>query len=492
MITRRQVLAAGVFAPWVLAGSAAVGDDGLVRLLIGTSRGSLLEALAARIHAGLRPAELLRALAIAACREVSPYPDVGFKYHAVMMLQAVQLSMAALPRERAWLPLLWTVDYFKAASAQEDRFRPWSLPTAPERSRTPELSALVDALLSWDRDQADRATAALIEVGQTHSVLQVLMLYAARDFRAIGHKTITAANAHRLHSALGSPVAAPLARSLALAIQNPGGDADPARHDYVADDDWKANQTLAANLPRRWQTGRDDAAVAQTFLQELRTGKSEQVVTAATSLLRDDVSAHTVWEAVMIFAAELILRRSNIIAVHANTMANAMYYCYLVTEADSAKRLLLLQAVAHMVRFRTLVDRDLRARDRRIDAIELLRAASVDEIFHTLGRSRYRAVRQALGWLEAGRDPAPLIARVRWYATLKNTGTHDIKFSEAMLENYGWLRFPWRNALLAASLMYANASTAPDDEVVVRAQALVGSGPITGERVETLDAEIEV
>jgi len=477
MITRRQLLAAGVFAPWALAGSAVLGDDGLGRLLIDTPRASLLAALAARIRAGLSPAELLRALAIAACREVSPYPHVGFKYHAVMMLQAVQLSVASLPGERVWLPLLWCADYFKAASAQQDRFRPWSLPAAPERSRTPELSTLVDALGSWDRDAADRATAALIDVGQTHSVLQALMLYAARDFRAIGHKTITAANAHRLHSALGSPVAAPLARSLAFAVQNPEGDADPARHDYVADGDWKSNQAYAADLPRGWHAGRDDAAAAQTFLQELRTAKSEQAVTAATSLLRSDVSAHTVWEAVMMFAAELILRRNNIISLHANTMVNAMYYCYRVTEADSANRLLLLQAVAFMARFRALVDRDPRARKRRIDTIEPLPAASVDEIFQTLDRDRFRAVRQALGWLDAGRNPAPLAARVRWYATLKNTGTHDIKFTEAMLENYGWLRFPWRNALLAASLMYANASTAPDDEVVVRARALLGFEP---------------
>ncbi len=480
MITRRHVLAAGVFAPWALAGSSAAGNDGLVRLLIETRRESLLAALAARIRTGLAPTELLRALTIAACREVSPYPDVGFKYHAVMMLQSVQLSMAALPGERAWLPLLWAADYFKTASAQEDRFRPWSLPAVPERLRNPEISALVDALASWDRDEADRAIAALMDAGQTHSVLQTLMLYAARDFRAIGHKTITAANAHRLHAALGSPVAVPLARSLAFAVQNPEGDADPAQHDYVADGDWKANHVLAANLPRRWQTGRDDAAAAQTFLQELRTGKSEWAVTAATSLLRDDVSAHTVWEAVMMFAAELILRRNNIIAVHANTMANAMHYCYLVTEADFAKRLLLLQAVAFMARFRALVDRDPKVRDRRIDTIERLPAATIDEIFQTLGRNRFRAVRQALGWLDAGRDPATLAARVRWHATLKNTGTHDIKFTEAMLENYGWLRFPWRNALLAASLMYANASTAPDDEVVVRARELVGFGPTTG------------
>ena len=482
MITRRQVLAAGVFAPWALAAaSPTAGDDGLVRLLIDTPRDSLLEALAARIRAGLTRAELLRALAIAACREVSPYPDVGFKYHAVMMLQSVQLSMAALPKERAWLPLFWTADYFKAASAQEDRSRPWSLPAVRERSRgTPELSALVDALASWDRDEADRATAALVDAGQTYAVLQTLMLQAARDFRAIGHKTIAAANAHRLHSALGSPVAAPLARSLASAVQNPEGDADPARHEYVADGDWKANQALAANLPRHWQSGRDDAAAAQAFLQELRTAKSEQAVTAATSLLTDNVSAHTVWEAVMMFAAELILRRNNIIAVHANTMANAMHYCYLVTDADSAKRLLLLQAVAFMARFRALVDRDPRARDRRIDAIALLPAASVDEILETLGEDRFRAVRQALGWLDAGRNPATLAVWTRWYATLKNTGTHDIKLIEAMLENYRWLRFPWRSALLAASLMYANASTAPDDEVVVRAWELVGSGSTTG------------
>jgi hypothetical protein len=74
MITRRQVLAAGVFTPWAPMGFASAGDDGLVRLLIDTPRGSLLEALAARIRAGLTTAELLRALAIAACWEVSPYP----------------------------------------------------------------------------------------------------------------------------------------------------------------------------------------------------------------------------------------------------------------------------------------------------------------------------------------------------------------------------------------------------------------------------------
>ena len=480
MITRRRVLAASTLVPWTLwaksAGALADNSD-LVRLLVDTPRGSLLDSLATRIQAGLTQQQLLAALAVATCREVSPYPNVGFKYHAVMMLRSVEQSVAAMSKERAWLPLLWTADYFKAASAQQDRIEPWSLrplPEEPRRVGQAEPAALVGALDSWDGERADLATAAMVATGQTPAALQTLMLHAARDFRAIGHKPIAAANAHRLVSALGEPVAAPLARSLALAVQNAEGDANPARHAHDADRDWHANQATAAKLPSHWQDGRDDIAAARMLLQELRTADSEQAAGAAAQLLADNVSAHTVWEAVMMFAAELILRLNNIVALHASTTANAMHYCYLVADEDRARRLQLLQAVAFMARFRSMVERDSRTRDRRIDAIEPLQAADLDEIFRTVGRSRIEAVRQALGWLEAGGDAAALGARARWYATLKNRGTHDIKFTESMLENYRWLRLPWRDALLAASLMYANGSDDRDHRVVVRAQTLLG------------------
>lgn len=480
MITRRRVLAASALAPWALwakPAGAFAGNGELVRLLVDTPRESLLDALAMRIRAGLAPRQLLGALAVATCREVSPYPNVGFKYHAVMMLRSVEQSMAAMSDERAWLPLLWTADYFKAASAQQDRIEPWSLNPLPEGPRSVGMSepaTLVDALVSWDGERADLTTAAMVAEGHTRSALQTLMLHAARDFRAIGHKPIAAANAHRLVSALGEPVAAPLARSLALAVQNAEGDANPARHAHSADRDWQANQAMATKLPPDWQGGRDDISAGRTLLQELRTASSEQAAGAAVHLLADNVSAHTVWEAVMMFAAELILRRNGIVALHASTTANAMHYCYLMADEDRAQRLQLLQAVAFMARFRSMVERDSRTRDRRIDAIAPLQALDLDEIFRTLARNRTEAVRQALGWLQAGGDAAALGTRARWYATLKNTGTHDIKFIEAMLENYRWLRLPWRDALLAASLMYANGSDDRDDGVVVRAQTLLG------------------
>ncbi|MDE0660542.1 MAG: hypothetical protein OXI79_12935 [Gammaproteobacteria bacterium] len=480
MITRRRALAASFFTPWASwaqPAGAFAGDGELVRLLVETPRESLLDALAMRIRAGLAPQQLLAALAVATCREVSPYPNVGFKYHAVMMLRSVEQSVVAMPNEHKWLPLLWTADYFKAASAQQDRIEPWSLRPLPEGHRSDghsQPAALAGALVSWDAQEADLATADLVAAGHTRTALQTLMLHAARDFRAIGHKPIAAANAHRLVSALGEGVAAPLARSLALAVQNAEGDANPARYEHVADRDWQANQAMAATLPLDWQAGRDDISAARTLLQEMRTASSEQAVGTAIRLLADNISAHTVWEAVTMFAAELILRRNGIVALHASTAANAMHYCYRAADEDHARRLQLLQAVAFMTSFRSMVERDSRTRNRRIDAIAPMQAENLDEIFQTAGRNRIDAVRQARGWLEAGGDAMALGARTRWYATLKNRGTHDIKFTEAMLENYRWLRLPWRDDLLAASLMYANGSADQDDHVVARARTLLG------------------
>ena len=205
MISRRRLLAATAVAPWMTQAST-LRDSEIARWLVETPSHSLLANLVARIRAGLQPAELLRGLAIAACREVSPYPHVGFRYHAVMMLRSVELAVAGMPDERHWLPLLWTAAYFKRASAQQDHFRPWSLP-ALDRSDS-NSPALMPALAAWDRDAADRAAHDMVIRGQSGSALQTLMLHAARDFRAIGHKTIAAANAHRLHGdSRGGPVA---------------------------------------------------------------------------------------------------------------------------------------------------------------------------------------------------------------------------------------------------------------------------------------------
>ena len=76
------------------AGTATVSPahDGLVRLLIDSDRDHLLEQLVARIRPGLDYPTLLGAIAEASVRQVRPYPHVGFKYHAFMVLHAVHLT----------------------------------------------------------------------------------------------------------------------------------------------------------------------------------------------------------------------------------------------------------------------------------------------------------------------------------------------------------------------------------------------------------------
>ena len=219
-----------------------------------------------------------------------------------MMLRSVELSVAGMPDERRWLPLLWTADYFKAASAQQDSFRSWSLPAIAE-STSPALAA---ALVAWGRDAADRAAHGMVVGGQAGSALQTLMLHAGRDFRAIGHKTIAAANADRLYRTLGAALllAEPLVRSLALAVQNPMGDDFPAGHEHLADRGWKVHRSIAAALPPDWIWGREDLFATHTLLQGFRIASSEQAAAASVDLLEHGIGADTVWEAVAMFAAE--------------------------------------------------------------------------------------------------------------------------------------------------------------------------------------------
>src|SRR5947207_8473967 len=87
----------------------------LVRLLEDTPREKLLEAVAERIRKGLSYRELLAALLLAGVRNVQPRPHVGFKFHAVLVINSAHLaSMNASDNER-WLPIFWALDSFKGA-----------------------------------------------------------------------------------------------------------------------------------------------------------------------------------------------------------------------------------------------------------------------------------------------------------------------------------------------------------------------------------------
>src|SRR5436309_11144115 len=111
------------------------GDDiePLVRLLEDTPRERVLEEVAARIRKGLAYKQILAALLLAGVRDIQPRP-VGFKFHAVLVVNSAHLASLASPDADRWLPIFWALDYFKDSQARNQREGNWHLAPVDEPS----------------------------------------------------------------------------------------------------------------------------------------------------------------------------------------------------------------------------------------------------------------------------------------------------------------------------------------------------------------------
>ncbi len=89
----------------------------LVRLIEDTPRAKLLEVVGARIRGGEPYGRLLGALLLAGVRGIKPRP-VGFKFHAVLVVNSAHLASLAAPDSDRWLPLFWALDNYKVSQAK--------------------------------------------------------------------------------------------------------------------------------------------------------------------------------------------------------------------------------------------------------------------------------------------------------------------------------------------------------------------------------------
>src|SRR6201987_61704 len=78
--------------------------EGLLKWLEESPREDIPRGLVRMIRTGLRYEDLLAALCLAAVRNVQPYPDVGYKYHSVMVLRSIHLATEQLPAVDRWVP----------------------------------------------------------------------------------------------------------------------------------------------------------------------------------------------------------------------------------------------------------------------------------------------------------------------------------------------------------------------------------------------------
>lgn len=455
----------------------------LVRFLEETPREKIVDETIARIKQGLSYQELLAALFLAGVRNVEPRPSVGFKFHAVLVVNSAHLASLASPDRERWLPILWAVDHFKGAQAQNSRERNgWRMPAVKESDVPPAhraREAFIDAMEKWDVAAADAAVAGLARSAGSAEIFELFCRFAPRDFRSIGHKAIFLANSRRTLDCIGWENAEPILRSLAYALMANEGK-DPAQQDSPADRAGRQNRELAGKVRGEWNEGRLDGAATTEFLAALRQASDLDAPKAVVEMLNRGVAPQSIWDALLDGAGEVLIRRPGIVGLHAVTTANALHYLFTASGDDTTRRWVLLQCASFIPSFREAANaRGGSASDVIIDKLEPLPLASpgdaVAEICTDISRDRLSAARKVLTYVRENPNPKALIDATRLLIFAKGNDAHDYKFSAAVLEDFYHVSPEWRDKYLAASVFNLTGSEARDNSLMQRARAALGA-----------------
>ena len=450
----------------------------LVRLLEETPRQRVLEEFAHRIKHGLSYREVLATLLLAGVRNVQPRPAVGFKFHAVLVVNSAHLASLAGPDADRWLPIFWALDYFKSAQASDVNEGDWTMAAVDESAVPSAVEAerrFVAAMDSWDEGAADAATAALARHAPANRLFDLFARYGCRDFRSIGHKAIFVANAWRTLNCIGCQYSEPVLRSLSYALLNHTGEPNPAESDLAADAPGRRNAELSREFSTDWIAGKADAgsrhAMTQEIVSALRTASPSDAADAVTAAIASGVGATAAWDAMFVAASELLMRQPGIIGLHTLTTTNALHYAFTQCGDEETRRLLLLQNASFLPMFRERMPERGAVADVKLDELPPVEQQSeigVEQIFSTVSEDGQQAARQALGYLGANADPMKLIDAARALVFLKGNDSHDYKFSSAVLEDFHHVSPAWRNRTLAAAMVQLPGSGDRDNGLVDR------------------------
>jgi hypothetical protein len=458
----------------------------LVRVIEETPRERLLEAIGDRIRGGTSYQPILTALMLAGVRGIRPRP-VGFKFHAVLVVNSAHLAAQSAEDRDRWLPLFWALDNYKSSQARNRQEGDWVMPPVPEgqlpRSREAAFTSFREAMDNWNEEGADRAAAALARTAGINEVYELFWRYGARDFRDIGHKAIFAANSYRTLHTIGWRHGEPIVRSLAYAmLEHEGG--NPAQRDADQDRPWRENQRRAEAIRADWQFGQASAEAGTAMLGVLRTGSPAEACDAVVERLNGRASPQSLWDACFLCAGELLMRQPGIVGLHTITTMNALHFAYETSGTDMTRRLMLLQAAAFLPMFRQAMGQRGNVGTARVDTLEAANPTAtraedaIGEIFGDIGRNdRTAAARKTLSLLDAHPElSAPLMTAARRHVFMKGNDSHDYKFSSAVLEDYYHVAPPLRNRYLASSMFWLRGSSGADSPVLRRTrQALASS-----------------
>ncbi len=446
----------------------------LVRLIEETERNKLLEAVGERVRSGTSYQELLGALLLAGVRGIQPRP-VGFKFHAVLVVNSAhQAAVAADDRDR-WLPLFWSLDNFNGSQAANKQQGDWHMAPVDESKVPPSHLArkrFAEAMNNWDEEGADVAVASLVRNAGANEVVELFWRYGARDFRSIGHKAIYVAGAWRALQTIGWRHAEPVMRSLAYALLSHEG-TNPAKRNDEPDVPFRENLSRARKIRADWQRGSVDKEAAADVLATQRKATPAEACEQVVAVLNKKVDPASVWDGLFLTAGELLMRQPGIVGLHCVTTVNALHFAYQASASDETRKLMMLQAAAFLPLFKKAMIGRGTLGELRIDAVEKGRVEKegVKEVFREVSRDKLSAAKKALALLSEGGTAEALMKEARRLIFVKGTDSHDYKFSSAALEDYYHLTPAWRDHFLASSMFHLRGAGGRDTGLLERTRA---------------------
>ena len=453
----------------------------LVKLIEDTPREKLFEAVAGQMRRGTGYQQLLTGLFLAGVRGIQPRP-VGFKFHAVLVVNSAHLAAQAMPDKERWLPLFWALDNFKNSQERNRQEGDWSM-AAVEEGKLPSSSQarprFVEAMDNWDEEGADRAIVSLVRHAGAGEIIELLWRYGSRDFRDIGHKAIYVANAWRTLQAIGWRHAEPVLRSLAYALlEHEKG--NPARRDDEQDRPGRDNVGRAAKIRAEWQSGTSSADGTLDLLKAMRRATHGEACDQIVQLLNKGLAPASVWDALFLRAGELLMQQPGIIGVHCVTSVNALHYGYQTSGNNETRKILLLQAAAFLALFYRRMAGNLKE-SLQVDVLEKLDPHSKDlesigEILSDVSKDRVTAARKVLAVATSSPSHVEaLMLAARRLVFSKGNDSHDYKFSSAALEDFHHTSSPWRARFLATTMFQLRGSGERDNSLIARVRETMKS-----------------
>jgi hypothetical protein len=444
----------------------------VVRWIEDTPRDQCFERAVTELKDGLPYRALLGGLFLAGIRNIKPRP-VGFKFHAVMVINSAHMLAQSSRVQERLLPLFWALDNFKSSQAADVKEGDWALGKVDESRVPPPHRARADylqAMEAWDSDAADAAVAGLCRGSGAAEAMEPVWRMAVRDQRNIGHKPIFAAQSWRTLQAIGWEHAEPVLRSLSYGMLDLQGDRPAPVGPY------EANLETARTIREDWQVGRADPGATRSLLQAMRQARPADASKEAAKLLNQGVAPGALWDAVLLMASEMMMRSPGILSLHATTSSNSLHYIFRNSGDDLTRRLALLQAVGWQPLFR---ERAKSNKPVEIDGLESDEPVAkgeeaIGEIFETINQDRGKAAAKTVGYLSRGGSTEGIFDAAKRMIFHKGTDSHDYKYGAAIWEECVAASEPkWHAPLAAAAMFNLPGAKSKDSPLMIRAREAV-------------------